>query len=251
MRPTLRTGAGNNNGSMLQPVLSAHNLTKTYGTTRALDGVALTLFPGESVAIMGPSGSGKTTLMHCLSGILIPDTGQVTLTLAAGKSVELPQLSEEQRAKLRRDHLGFVFQEGLLLPELTAQENVAMPLMLSGTPRTAAEEHARRWLAALGLDGMFERRLGGLSGGQVQRVAIARAQIAEPSVVFADEPTGALDSGTSEAVLTALLDSTVTRGRTLVLVTHNEQVAARCQRLIQVSDGRIVSDSADTAGANR
>src|SRR5699024_9719105 len=156
---------------------------------------------------------------------------------------------EEQRAKLRREHLGFVFQEGLLLPELTAQENAALPLMLSGTPRSTAQDRARSWLAALGLDGLFDRRLGELSGGQTQRVAIARAQIADPAVVFADEPTGALDSDTSDTVLTALLDSTVSRGRTLVLVTHDEQVAARCQRHIQVSDGRIISDSATPTGA--
>lgn len=236
---------------MTQPVLAAHNLSKSYGTTPALDDVSLRLFPGESVAIMGPSGSGKTTLMHCLSGILTPDSGQVSLRLSEGTSTDLPCLSQEQRATLRRERFGFIFQDGLLLPELTAQENTALPLMLSGTPRAAAQEHARRWLTTLGLAGMFDRRLGELSGGQVQRVAIARAQIAEPSVVFADEPTGALDSITSESVLTALLDSTVSHGRTLVVVTHDEQVAARCERLIQVSDGRIISDSADATGANR
>lgn len=235
---------------MINSVLSANNLTKVYGPTRALDGVSLTLDPGESVALMGPSGSGKTTLMHCLSGILVPEGGQVYLTLPGGTGTEVTQLNEERRAKLRREHLGFVFQEGLLLPELSAQENTALPLMLSGTQRATAEEQARRWLAALGLDGMFGRRLGELSGGQAQRVAIARAQIADPAVVFADEPTGALDSGTSNAVLTALLDSTVSRGRTLVLVTHDELVAARCDRIIHVSDGHIVTDSADTAGAN-
>lgn len=234
---------------MIKPVLSANNLTKIYGSTRALDTVSLTLFPGESVAIMGPSGSGKTTLMHCLSGILVPDSGEVHLTLSESTSTEITHLSEEQRAKLRREHLGFVFQEGLLLPELTAQENAALPLMLSGTPRSTAQDRARSWLAALGLDGLFDRRLGELSGGQTQRVAIARAQIADPAVVFADEPTGALDSDTSDTVLTALLDSTVSRGRTLVLVTHDEQVAARCQRHIQVSDGRIISDSATPTGA--
>lgn len=240
-----------NNGTMTKPVLSANNLTKIYGSTRALDKVSLMLSPGESVAIMGPSGSGKTTLMHCLSGILVPDYGQVSLTLSDSTSTEITQLNEEQRARLRREHLGFVFQEGLLLPELTAQENAALPLMLSGMPRAAAQDHARGWLAALGLDGLFDRRLGQLSGGQAQRVAIARAQIADPAVVFADEPTGALDSDTSGAVLTALLDSTVGRGRTLVLVTHDAQVAARCQRLLHVSDGRIVSDSATNAGAHQ
>lgn len=236
---------------MTHPILSANNLTKTYGSTLALTDVSLQVFPGQSLAIMGPSGSGKTTLMHCLSGILKPDTGSVHLTLANNDVTEITQLNEEQRARLRREHLGFVFQDGLLLPELSAQENAALPLMLSGVPRNTAETQARNWLSALGLDGMFHRRLGQLSGGQAQRVAIARAQIAEPFVVFADEPTGALDSETSETVLTALLNSTVSRGRALVLVTHDKSVAARCQRLVHVSDGRIVSDSADTPGVVR
>lgn len=236
---------------MTHPILSAHNLTKTYGSTQALSNVNLQIYPGESVAVMGPSGSGKTTLMHCLSGILVPDTGTVNLTLINTEATDITQLNEEQRAKLRREHLGFVFQDGLLLPELTAQENTALPLMLSGVARNTAETQAGNWLSALGLEGLHNRRLGQLSGGQAQRVAIARAQIAEPSVVFADEPTGALDSETSETVLTALLESTVARGRALVLVTHDESVAARCQRLITVSDGRIVSDSADSSGATR
>ncbi|WFP16480.1 ABC transporter ATP-binding protein [Citricoccus muralis] len=232
------------------PVLIADHLTKTYGSTTALGGVNLSLYAGESVAIMGPSGSGKTTLMHCLSGILTPDAGRVHLSLPQ-QQVEITSLNEERRAQLRREHLGFVFQEGLLLPELTAQENAALPLMLSGVPRAAAESHAQQWLSSLGLDGMFDRRLGELSGGQAQRVAIARAQIADPTVVFADEPTGALDSMTSDAVLTALLDSTVSRGRTLVLVTHDPQVAARCSRLIRVRDGHIVADERTHCSSNQ
>ncbi|WOO96956.1 ABC transporter ATP-binding protein [Micrococcus terreus] len=226
------------------PLLSALGLTKTYGTTRALDGVDLSIMPGESVAIMGPSGSGKTTLMHCLSGILVPDDGSVQLAAPGTSPVEITVYGEEERARLRREKLGFVFQEGLLLPELTAQENVALPLMLSGVGRAEAQDRARQWLGALGLDGMHERRLGELSGGQAQRVAIARAQVAEPLVVFADEPTGALDSTTSEQVLTALLDSTTGRGRTLVMVTHDQATADRCSRLVRVQDGRIVADSA-------
>ena len=144
---------------------------------------------------------------------------------------------------LRRRHIGFVFQEGLLLPELTALENVAVAMMVSGTSRAEAESLAASWLAYLGLAGMEGRRPGQLSGGQAQRVAIARAQVNGPSVVFADEPTGALDSVTSEQVLSALLASTVERGAPLVVVTHDETVAARCSRLIRLQDGRVVEDS--------
>ena len=226
------------------PVLAARGLTKSYGSTHALAGVDVQIHPGESVAVMGPSGSGKTTLLHVLSGIITPDAGQVTLAGADGTRHELTGLNEEQRARLRRERLGFVFQEGLLLPELTTVENVAMPLMLNGAGRRAAEQTAAQWLSSLGLAGMEERRPAELSGGQRQRVAIARAQAVEPDVVFADEPTGALDSDTSEAVLASLIASTVSRGRTLVVVTHDPSVAAACSRLIRVRDGRIESDVA-------
>ena len=233
-----------NDAPLTPPVLTARGLTKSYGPTRALAGVDLAIRPGESVAVMGPSGSGKTTLLHVLSGIIVPDAGQVTLAGADGTRHELTGLNEEHRARLRRERLGFVFQEGLLLPELTARENVAMPLMLNGAHRKAAEQTAAQWLESLGLAGMGDRRPGELSGGQRQRVAIARAQAVEPDVVFADEPTGALDSDTSDAVLASLISSTVSRGRTLVVVTHDPSVAAACSRLVRVRDGRIESDTA-------
>ncbi|MDS2171150.1 ABC transporter ATP-binding protein [Nesterenkonia sp. CL21] len=230
------------------PVLQAHSLSKTYDSAQALVDAGLTVRPSESVAIMGPSGSGKTTLMHVLSGILPADTGEVQFSPAAGQApLRMSTMDAEQRARLRREHIGFVFQEGLLLPELTALENVAVALMVSGTPRAAAEQRAVGWLAALGLAGFEQRRPGQLSGGQAQRVAIARAQVNEPAVVFADEPTGALDSATSESVLDALLSSTVSRGAPLVMVTHDESVAARCSRLIRLQDGRVVHDSAEVA----
>jgi putative ABC transport system ATP-binding protein len=231
---------------MTQPLLSAHNLVKSYGTTQALDGVSLAIGAGESVAIMGASGSGKTTLLHTLAGIITPDGGQVVFQGPASP-VEVSALSETERSRLRRESFGFVFQQGLLIPELTAVENVAVPLMLSGYPRREAEARAQHWLQALGLAGMEARRPGELSGGQAQRVAIARAQVTGATVVFADEPTGALDSNTSVDVLNALLGSTVSQGHTLVMVTHDEGVAARCSRVIRVRDGRIVSDSASTA----
>jgi len=193
------------------------------------------------VAIMGASGSGKTTLLHCLAGIVAPDTGSVVLSTAQGP-LEVTGLNEAGRSRLRREAFGFVFQQGLLLPELTAVENVALPLMLTGVDRRAAEQTAAMWLAALGLAGFESRRIGQLSGGQAQRVAIARAQTTGAAVVFADEPTGALDSQTSAEVMDALIRSTTDRGRSLVVVTHDETVAARCSRLVRLADGRIVDE---------
>ena len=223
------------------PVLSASGLTKTYGSAAALAGVDVAIAPGESVAIMGASGSGKTTLLHCLAGIVRPDTGSVVLATPHGP-VEVTALGEAERSRLRREAFGFVFQQGLLLPELTAVENVALPLMLAGAPRAAAEQDAATWLAALGLGGMEQRRIGQLSGGQAQRVAIARAQVGGAPVVFADEPTGALDSRTSAEVMDALIASTTGRGRALVVVTHDDGVAARCSRVLRLADGRIVDE---------
>lgn len=224
------------------PALSASGLTKTYGTAAALAGVDVAIAPGESVAIMGASGSGKTTLLHCLAGIVRPDAGSVVLATAHGP-VEVTALGEAERSRLRREAFGFVFQQGLLLPELTAVENVALPLMLAGVPRASAEQDAATWLTALGLAGMEQRRIGQLSGGQAQRVAIARAQVGGASVVFADEPTGALDSRTSADVMEALIASTTGRGRSLVVVTHDDEVAARCSRVLRLADGRIVDEA--------
>lgn len=221
-------------------VLEARSLTKTYGTTRALAGVDLTILPGESVAIMGASGSGKTTLLHVLAGIITPDSGTVTFQPSNGDPVDVGALGESARSRLRRERFGFVFQQGLLIPELTAVENVALASMINGVPRAEAVSHAASWLAALGLGGMEERRIGELSGGQAQRVAIARAQATGADLVFADEPTGALDSQTSHEVMDALLWSTTGQGRTLLVVTHDSDVAARCSRIVAVRDGRIV-----------
>ena len=222
-------------------VIEASGLSKTFGQAHALAGVDLRVRTGESVAIMGASGSGKTTLLHCLAGIIRPDAGTVGFTSGVGR-VEVTSLGERERSRLRREAFGFVFQQGLLIPELTAVENVALALMLNGMPRARAEEYGRGWLAALGLAGMEDRRIGQLSGGQAQRVAIARAQVTGASVVFADEPTGALDSATSADVMRALLDSTTGQGRTLVLVTHDSEVASRCSRIIDMRDGRVVGE---------
>ncbi len=231
------------------PVLSASGLRLRYGATLALDEVDLHVGAGESVAVMGASGSGKTTLLHVLAGITVPDAGTVLLSDGAG-TVEVCALPDADRSRLRRERFGFVFQQGFLLPELTALENVALPLMMTGVGRQAAQQHAAGWLDGLGLSGLHDRRPGQLSGGQAQRVAIARAQATGAAVTFADEPTGALDSRTSEEVMSALLYSTTGQGRTLVVVTHDEAVAARCSRVVRMRDGRITAD-ARSLGADR
>lgn len=239
----------------MSPLLSARGLTMVYpGSTpdadagvRALDAVDLDVLPGESVAVMGASGSGKTTLLHLLAGILRPTSGTVTLATPAAP-LGVHGLSDAERSRLRREQLGFVFQQGLLLDELTALENVAVALMLNGVPRAAASAQAAQWLAALGLVGLEDRRLGALSGGQAQRVAIARARVTGARLLFADEPTGALDSRTGAEVLDLLL-AAVAQGRTLVVVTHDAGVAARCDRVVTLSDGRIVADTRRTANA--
>ncbi|GAA1620141.1 MULTISPECIES: ABC transporter ATP-binding protein [Brevibacterium] len=232
-------------------IITASSVTKHYNQTYALAGVDLTIGLGESLAIMGPSGSGKTTLLHCLAGILRPDEGHIRL-LPTDRSAaaDITSLKEAGRTALRREVFGFVFQQGLLLPELSAEDNVALAAMLAGMNRAEATRHARAWLQRLGLAEHLTKRIGQLSGGQAQRVAIARSQVTQPVVTFADEPTGALDSRTSTEVLSELLASTTGRGSTLVVVTHDENVAARCSRVVRLADGRIVSDSAAQYAAN-
>ncbi|MGO1508735.1 MAG: ABC transporter ATP-binding protein, partial [Microbacterium sp.] len=175
------------------------------------------------------------------AGITAPDAGRVQFSPAGQAPIEVTALNERQRSRLRRESLGFVFQQGLLIPELTAIENIALALMINGTPRRTALEHAAGWMASLDLTGFEDRRIGELSGGQAQRVAIARAQVTGAELVFADEPTGALDSQTSADVMSALLWSTTGQGRSLLVVTHDAEVAARCSRIVQVRDGRIVT----------
>jgi putative ABC transport system ATP-binding protein len=215
-------------------VLAGYGLVKKYGSTTALAGVDVEVHERDSLAIMGPSGSGKSTLLHTLAGIIRPDDGQVLL-----RGERIDNLGENKLSALRRRRFGFVFQFGQLLPELPAEENVALPLMLEGIPRGEAVARARRWFTPLGLDGLELRRPGQLSGGQAQRVAIARALAAEPDVVFADEPTGALDQRTSTEVVQLLTSATRETGAALVMVTHDADVAAHCDRILQVRDGRI------------
>ncbi|MGO1316027.1 MAG: ABC transporter ATP-binding protein [Cellulomonadaceae bacterium] len=220
--------------------LTATGLTKVYGTahgTPALTGVDLTVRPGESLAIMGPSGSGKTTLLHCLAGIITPSGGSVLW-----RDRDLTTLSERERTMLRRTDFGFVFQSGQLLPELPAVENAALPLMLAGASRAQATALAARRLAELGLQGLEQRRPGELSGGQAQRVAIARALVGNPGIVFADEPTGALDQTTGGEVLTILTTASRASGAALVVVTHDPAVARHCARTVTMRDGRITGE---------
>jgi putative ABC transport system ATP-binding protein len=223
------------------PILSARGLVRTYGAaetaTRALDGVDLDIARADSLAVMGPSGCGKTTLLHVLAGILAPTSGTVHLD-----GTDLAALGDRRRTLLRRSEFGFVFQDGQLLPELTALENVILPRMLGGTSRRAATAEARAWLDRLGLSGMHDRRPTQLSGGQAQRVAVARALAGRPAVVFADEPTGALDQETGHSVLRTLVDSCLDSGASLVMVTHDAKVAAACRRTVAMRDGRIARE---------
>lgn len=236
------------NSYVSNPVISARRLLRSYGSTHALNGIDVDIAAGTAVAIMGPSGSGKSTLLHALAGIELPDSGTVTLNLPGQAPVEVDGLGDTARTKLRREAFGFVFQSGLLIPELTAEENVAMALMVNGVPRTAAIARAVEALQQLGLAGMEQRRIGQLSGGQQQRVAIARAQVTGASIVFADEPTGALDSVTGSEVLDILMQCTVGMGKSLVMVTHDRQVAQRCHRILTLQDGKITADDSVIQG---
>ncbi len=217
-----------------EAMLEAHSLYKQFGQTAALRGIDFRLAAGEIVAIMGPSGSGKSTLLHCLAGIALPDQGDVTF---AGR--RLAGLSDAERSRLRRTSFGFVFQFGQLVPELSALENVSLPLLLNGAGRGEAEARAAAWFEPLGLAGLERRRAGEMSGGQAQRVAIARALVVAPAVVFADEPTGSLDSLAGEHVMELLTSASTQQGAAVVLVTHEARVAAYAHREVIVRDGRI------------
>jgi putative ABC transport system ATP-binding protein len=216
--------------------VEARDVRFSFGSTPALRNASVAVAPGEVLAVMGPSGSGKSTLLHCLAGILIPDGGEIH---CAGRRVDT--LPEAERSALRRDRFGFVFQFGQLVPELTAEENVALPLLLSGVRRRDALARARGWFERLDLAGLEQRRSGELSGGQAQRVALARGMVAEPDVLFADEPTGALDSLTGEHVMDLLVATARAQGATVVLVTHEARVAAYADREVVVRDGRVTT----------
>ncbi|QUQ70408.1 ABC transporter ATP-binding protein [Kutzneria sp. CA-103260] len=215
------------------PLLEAADLHKSFGPTPALDGAGMQLWPGEVVAVMGPSGSGKSTLLHCLAGIIRPDSGTVLY-----RGNELSSMPDVARSELRRTEFGFVFQFGQLVPELTCLENVALPLRLGGLRRREAERSATEWLARLEVADVADKRPGETSGGQGQRVAVARALVTGPKVVFADEPTGALDSLNGERVMKLLVNAAKETNAAVVLVTHEARVAAYSDREVVVRDGK-------------
>ncbi|MEV7629615.1 ABC transporter ATP-binding protein [Actinoplanes sp. NPDC089786] len=216
--------------------VEAREMVFSFGATPALRGASISVEQGEILAIMGPSGSGKSTLLHCLAGILVPGSGEVW---SGGERVDT--MSEARRSVLRRERFGFVFQFGQLVPELTVVENVALPLLLAGVKRAEALRRAGGWFARLGLEGLEQRRSGELSGGQAQRVALARGLVAEPRVLFADEPTGALDSLTGEQVMDLMVGTAREQGTTVVLVTHEARVAAYADREVIVRDGHVIA----------
>nr|WP_234312195.1 ABC transporter ATP-binding protein [Streptomyces griseus] len=217
-------------------------LVRRHGEVRALDGVDLDVAAGTFTAVMGPSGSGKSTLLRCAAGLDRPDAGRVEV---AGTALE--GLGERRLTLLRRDRIGFVFQSFNLLPTLTAAQNVALPLRLAG--RRPARGEVRAALARVGLAGRERHRPAELSGGQCQRVAIARALIARPAVLFADEPTGALDSTTGAEVMDMLRALVDEEGRTLVMVTHDPVAAARADRVVFLADGRLAGELAAPAAS--
>lgn len=224
---------------MTEVILSARAVEKSFGRTRALRGVSLDLARGEVLAVTGPSGSGKSTLLHCLSGILSPEAGEIVYD-----GQRFDDLTETPRTWLRRREFGIVFQFGQLVPELTVEQNVALPLLLEGHDRSEAYPAARAWLDRLDVGKLAAVLPGELSGGEAQRAALARALVTGPQVVFADEPTGALDTVGGEALLDVLLSAARERGASVVLVTHDNRVAAHADREVVLVDGAFTSDSA-------
>ena len=241
-------------------ILQAHQLRKTFGETEAMRGISLDIQRGEVVAIMGPSGSGKSTLLHCLAGIIRPNHGTVTYfeqpadhsaqsdarsthqSSTPATPLRIDQLSDAERTKLRRHQFGFVFQFSQLVPELTALDNVAIPLLLSGHSRAVAYDQAEHWLDRMGVHAKRHQLATKLSGGQIQRVAVARALAIEPQILFADEPTGSLDSLNSEKVMELFLHAARANGTTVIIVTHEPTIAAYADREIIVRDGQIAPD---------
>jgi putative ABC transport system ATP-binding protein len=215
-------------------ILTTVDVTKKYGEAVALSGVSVSVEAGEIVAVTGPSGSGKSTLMHCLAGIVPPDGGFVTY---AGQGIH--DWTEAHRSKLRRTDFGVMFQFGQLIPELSAADNVALPLLLGGLRRHRALGHAQKMLEKLGVGQLARSFPTKMSGGEQQRVALARAMVTAPKVLFADEPTGALDSLSGEQVMAAIVHLSRSSQTTVVIVTHEAKVAAYADREIVLRDGKL------------
>lgn len=220
---------------MSGPVVVGRALHLAFGATPALAGAGLVVDPGEVVAVMGRSGSGKSTLLHVLAGLLRPDAGSVELC-----GEDIGTWSDRARSQLRLRHVGFVFQSGDLVPELTLVENVELPLRLTGVRASRARSRALEMLERLDVVDLAHRRTGQVSGGQAQRAAVARALVHEPAVVFADEPTGALDQVAGERVLDELVDLAAASRTAVVVVTHDLKVASYAQRDVQMRDGTVV-----------
>ncbi len=225
-----------------ETVLEARGITKSYDGIEVLRGVDFNASAGRSIALTGPSGSGKTTLLHILSGIALPDAGEVRFC-SATTTINVERANADERARLRRSAFGMVFQSGQLLGELTALENASLPLLLDGHNSRQAQDAASAMFALLGLDGLEHRRPGELSGGQQQRVAIARALVPKPQVLFADEPTAALDRRTGAQVMQLLLDAQRHTGVALVVVTHDPEIASRCDSVVALRDGAVLPAS--------
>ena len=225
----------------LPPAVEARNVSKTYaGDTvevHALRGVSLSVPKGEMVAIMGPSGCGKTTLLNCLSGLDTLDSGEVLI-----EGTDIATLSDKEKTRYRARRMGFVFQTYNLLPVLSAAENVELPLIVSGTPAQEAREKALRALERVSLRDWWEHWPAQLSGGQRQRVTIARALVNDPAIVFADEPTGNLDSQTADEIMSLIERLNGEQHQTFVIVTHDGAIGARCHRIIRMKDGQIVGE---------
>ncbi|HKW23656.1 MAG TPA: ABC transporter ATP-binding protein [Ktedonobacterales bacterium] len=224
---------------MSPPIIEAEDVTRIYQSqavqVRALDGVSLRVNKGEVVAVMGASGSGKTTLLNCLAGLDTIDSGKI---LIAGQ--DLAELSEHEMTNFRAANMGFVFQTFNLLPVLTAVENVELPLLIARRSPTEARHRAQTLLSEVGLARRMQHYPGELSGGQRQRVAIARALIHDPTILWADEPTGSLDSDASQEIMDLLRAVNRTHGQTIVLVTHAQEIGAQVDRVIHMHDGRVM-----------
>uniref|UniRef100_A0AAU2VRE8 ABC transporter ATP-binding protein n=1 Tax=Streptomyces sp. NBC_00008 TaxID=2903610 RepID=A0AAU2VRE8_9ACTN len=218
----------------MDAILRATGVELLYGSQRAVSGVDFALSPGEVCAIMGSSGSGKSSLLYCLAGVVAPTRGQVSF-----EGQPFQRLGDDELSTVRRERFGFVFQYGELLPELTVEENAALPLRLAGRRKAQAHEAAGEILGRLGLAELRQRRTSQISGGQSQRVAVARALVHRPAVVFADEPTGALDSANADAVLEEFLALARSQGTAVIMVTHDASVAARADSRYTMADGAL------------